>query len=115
MAIEAKAKPLDRHIKGFLESLAAKRSPHTVRSYGSDLQQLSSMLEGAFELTTANLRAYLRQHGQSPITRARKLSTLRSFVRHLKRAGVLKEDPTEALEAPFRRKTLPKALSQAQT
>lgn len=115
MAIEAKAKPLDRHIKGFLESLAAKRSPHTVRSYGSDLEQLSNMLEGRFDLTTANLRSYLREHGGSSVTRARKLSTLRSFVRHLKRAGVLKEDPTEALEAPIRRTKLPKALSQVQT
>ena len=115
MATSAKVKPLDRHIQGFLESLAAKRSPHTVRSYGSDLQQLSEMLEGRFDLTTSNLRAYLREHGGSSVTRARKLSTLRSFVRHLKRAGVLREDPTEALEAPIRRKKLPKALSMVQT
>jgi len=115
MATNGMAKPLDRHIKGFLESLAAKRSPHTVRSYGSDLEQLSNMLEGKFELTTSNLRAYLREFGGSSVTRARKLSTLRSFVRHLKRAGVLKEDPTEALEAPIRRKKLPKALSMVQT
>ncbi len=115
MASNVKAKPLDRHIKGFLEALAAKRSPHTVRSYGSDLEQLSNMLEGEFDLTTSNLRAYLREFGGSSVTRARKLSTLRSFVRHLKRAGVLKEDPTEALEAPIRRKKLPKALSMVQT
>ena len=114
MATNAKVKPLDQHIQGFLEALAAKRSPHTVRSYGSDLQQLSEMLEGRFELTTANLRAYLREFGGSSVTRARKLSTLRSFVKHLKRGGVLREDPTEALEAPIRRKKLPKALSMTQ-
>jgi len=109
------SRPLDAHIAGFLESLAAKRSPHTVKSYGSDLQQLSEMLEGRFELTTLNLRAYLREFGGSSVTRARKLSTLRSFVKHLKRAGIMREDPTEALEAPIRRKKLPKALSMTQT
>lgn len=109
------SRPLDKHIKGFLESLAAKRSPHTVRSYGSDLQQLSQMVEGRFDLTTPTLRSYLREFGSSPVTRARKLSTLRTFVRHLKRAGVLKDDPTEPLEAPIKRKKLPKALSMVQT
>jgi site-specific recombinase XerD len=109
------ARPLDEHIKGFLESLAAKRSPHTVRSYGSDLQQLSQMLEGQFDLSTGNLRSYLREFGGSSVTRARKLSALRTFVRHLKRAGVIREDPTEALDAPIRRKKLPKALSTVQT
>jgi len=113
--MEGRKKPLERHIDGFLESLAAKRSPHTVRSYASDLQQLSEMLDGKFDLTPNTLRAYLRQHGTSPVTRARKLSALRTFVKHLKRAGVMKTDPTDALEAPFRRKKLPKALSMTQT
>jgi integrase/recombinase XerC len=110
-----KARPLDEHIQGFLESLAAKRSPHTVRSYGSDLHQLSDMLEGRFDLSPDSLRSYLRQFGSSPITRARKLSTLRTFIKHLKRAEVLTQDPTDTLEAPFKKKKLPKALSQMQT
>jgi len=73
------------------------------------------MLEGRFDLSTSNLRAFLREHGGSSVTRARKLSTLRSFVRHLKRAGVMKDDPTAPLEAPIKRKKLPKALSMVQT
>ncbi|MEA2554176.1 MAG: integrase/recombinase XerC [Fimbriimonadaceae bacterium] len=113
-AKDAQARPLDEQIQGFLEALAAKRSPHTVRSYGSDLQQLAAMLDGEMELSPANLRAYLRQFGSSPVTRARKLSTLRSFIKHLKRAGVLDHDPADALEAPIRRKHLPKALSMSQ-
>lgn len=113
-AKERTARPLDEHIRGFLEALAAKRSPHTVRSYGSDLQQLSGMLEGRMDLEPATLRSYLREFGASSVTRARKLSTLRSFTRHLKRAGVLSYDPTEALEAPIKRKRLPKALNMTQ-
>lgn len=105
---------LDERIQEFLDSLGARRSEHTVRSYGSDLAQLSISLQGRFELTPDNLRLYLRKFGASPISRARKLSALRTFVKFLKQAGYLNHDPTEFLEAPFRRKRLPKALSQLQ-
>jgi integrase/recombinase XerC len=100
---------------GFLASLAARRSANTVRSYGSDLQQLNAFLRGEFDLDPIRLRNYLRKHAPTPVTRARKLSTLRSFVKYLKAAGLIDHDPTEALEAPYRRKRLPKALSQLQT
>ncbi len=105
---------LDAHIQAFLDHLGSRRSPHTVRSYGSDLAQLSACLQGQFDLSPSKLRLYLRKHGTSPITRARKLSSLRTFVKYLKQAGLLDTDPTESLEAPIRRKTLPKALSQEQ-
>lgn len=113
-AKERQERPLDEHIEGFLKSLAAKRSPHTVRSYGADLKQLSEMLRGDDSLTPTRLRAYLREYGATPVTRARKLSTLRTFAKHLKRVGLIDSDPTEALEAPIRRKRLPKALNQTQ-
>jgi integrase/recombinase XerC len=105
---------LDQRIQEFLDSLAARRSPNTVRSYGSDLAQLSAWCDGEFRMDPATLRGFLRKHGGGPVTRARKLSALRSFVRHLRQAGHLDHDPTEVLEAPIRRKRLPKALSQAQ-
>lgn len=101
-------------MEGFLASLSARRSANTVRSYGSDLMQLHEFLRGEFDLDPIRLRNYLRRHAPTPITRARKLSTLRSFVKYLKAAGYLDHDPTEALEAPYRRKRLPKALSQLQ-
>jgi integrase/recombinase XerC len=105
---------LDALIQEFLDNLAARRSPHTVRSYGSDLAQLSKHLDGEFDLNPSRLRQYLRKHAPTPVTRARKLSTLRTFVKHLKATGHLTSDPTEALEAPIRRKRLPKALSPLQ-
>lgn len=106
---------LDAAIQRFLDHLAARRSGHTVKSYGADLSQLAIHLEGRFDLTTSTLQTYLRAYGGSPATRARKLSTLRSFCRFLKREGAITGDPTEPLEAPIRRKTLPKALSRDQT
>ena len=105
---------LDTLIQQFLDHLAARRSENTVRSYGSDLAQLGNYLKGELDLTPDRIRGYLRKYAPTPITRARKLSTLRSFVKYLRAAGVLTTDPTEILEAPFRRKRLPKALTQRQ-
>lgn len=105
---------LDDLIQQFLDHLAARRSANTVRSYGSDLAQLSSFLEGRADLTSSSLRLYLRKFAPTPVTRARKLSTLRAFVKYLRAAGHLDHDPTEVIEAPLRRKRLPKAISIAQ-
>ena len=105
---------LDQRIQEFLDHLRARRSENTVRSYGADLAQLSQTLKGEFDLSPEKLRLYLRKHGNGAITRGRKLSALRSFVKYLKLAGHLDHDPTEMLEAPIRRKHLPKALSQLQ-
>lgn len=105
---------LDEAIQRFLDHLAARRSPHTVRAYGADLAQLGVSLEGEFNLTGDTLRRYLRQYAETPITRARKLSTLRTFCKFLRQLGWLAQDPTELLEAPIRRRPLPKALSRDQ-
>lgn len=102
---------LDQRIQEFLDHLASRRSPHTVRSYGSDLAQLSQFLGGEFDLQVGRLRLYLRKYGITPVTRARKLSTLRTFAKFLRVMGHLQFDPTESLEAPLRRRRLPKALS----
>jgi len=105
---------LDEQIQAFLDSLGARRSAHTIRAYGSDLAQLSQFLDGELDLTPERLQGYLRTYGQSAVSRARKLSTLRSFMRHLKRVGAIEADPTELLEAPYRRRRLPRALSRDQ-
>ena len=103
---------LDEHIQHFLDQLAAKRSAHTVRAYGVDLAQLAAHLDGKLRLQPDVLRAYLRKYGTSPVTRSRKLSALRSFCRYLRERKLIEADPCEHLEAPIRRKKLPKALSQ---
>lgn len=108
---------LDAAIQAFLDHLSATRSAHTKRSYGADLAQLSGVIGGEEQLsaiTPDQLRTYLRRFGKTPVTRARKLSSLRTFVKYLKSLGWLHSDPTETLEAPIRRRRLPKALSQHQ-
>ncbi len=108
------AGPLDQEIQAFLDHLAVRRSSNTVRAYGSDLAQLAEFLSGEMALSPEKLRLYLRKHGVTPRTRARKLSTLRAFCRYLRTTGKVDSDPTEVLEAPIRRKSLPKALSRGQ-
>ncbi len=105
---------LDPLIQEFTDLLGAKNSPLTAKSYGSDLAQLARFVSNR-PLEPNVLRGYLRKYGSSPVTRARKLSALRAFVKHLRLTGKLDHDPTEVLEAPIRRKRLPKALSALQT
>lgn len=105
---------LAEYVPGFLEVLAVRRSPLTVRSYASDLSGLQSFFGGRLELTPENIRTYFREQGKSPRTRARELSTIRTFVRHLIRIGILTDDPTITLQSPYRRRQLPKALSEGQ-
>lgn len=102
-------------IKTFLSSLAVKRSENTKRAYGSDLAQFAEFTQGEFDLSADRVRLFLRKHSHSPVTRARKLSSIRAFVKFLWGYGKLDHDPTEAIEAPIRRKRLPKALGQTQT
>ncbi len=103
---------LDLWIQAFLDHLSATKSVHTVRSYGSDLSQFAEVADGV--CSEATMRRFLQRHGTTPITRARKLSTLRSFSKFLRVTNRIDTDPTSSLAAPFRRRPLPKAISQSQ-
>lgn len=105
---------LDEDVRAFMAHLSAVRSPNTCKGYETDLAQLRSHLGPEGDLTPDSLREYLRKYATSATTRARKLATLRSFVRFLVKAGRAQGDPTELIEAPIRRRRLPKALSQHQ-
>lgn len=105
---------LDQHIQRFLDHLSVRKSAHTVRSYGGDLAQLSAFVDGELPTQPEPLRAYLRKFGVTPVTRARKLSSLRTFYKYLREQKLIETNPTLPLEAPIRRKKLPKALSQQQ-
>jgi len=106
------ARQLTCLIQSYLEHLAVRRSPHTIRSYAADLAQLFEFVPTVTEFKLGPLRQYLRVYGSSPVTRARKLSTIRGFAKYLRTMGYIQYDPTESLEAPIRRRPLPKALSQ---
>ena len=71
------------------------------------------------DVTSRDIIAYLYYLTQtkhnSPVTRNRKLSCLRSFFKFLKRTGRIEANPTEQIEGPKKRTTLPKFLSLDQS
>lgn len=105
---------LESLINDFLEVLAAQKSVHTVRNYGSDLAQFADSTQGEFDIGAPALRHYLRTYARTTTSRARKLASMRAFVKYLLKRGVINSDPTESLESPIRRRALPKAVSQHQ-
>jgi site-specific recombinase XerD len=107
----ASSSELAEVIQGFLASVRARRSPQTLRAYASDMEQYAKHVEGKFEFTQESCQSFLRAFSSTSVTRARKLSTLRGFAKYLLSIGKIAADPTEALEAPIRRKPLPKVLS----
>jgi integrase/recombinase XerC len=98
-------------------------SPHTVRSYGSDLRQLLAFLAiragcGPDAVPCAALdrdavRAFLvdRLRANRRSSAARKLSALKRLVRELLRHGDLDSDPTIGIQAPRADRRLPAHLT----
>lgn len=108
----------------FLE-LNRNRSAHTVRAYGSDLGQFLAHVAAETgvdrsELTPAHLdRAAIRgflaglhKQGQSRATAARKLAALRTFLRYLRREGLIDDDPGSLVATPKREVRMPAHLSE---
>ena len=107
-----------RHIFDFLQYLKHEKnvSPHTERSYLSDLDQFFDFL-GPAELVAVD-HQFLRQFVGHLIkldvrksSIARKLSTLRTFFKYLNREGVLTANPARLVSTPRREKRLPAVLS----
>lgn len=92
-------------------------SPHTIRNYAEDLAQFLTFLESSIvfpaELDYLAIRHYLallQQHNYERRTIARKLSAIRSFLRHLNRAGYLEDTSWSAVSTPRLGKKLPRFL-----
>lgn len=115
-------------MNAFLEHLRTERnaSPHTVRCYQDDLVRFTGYLDslkpskgaagGGFDPTRVDakrLRAYaawMSGQGLAPGTVARRLASLRSFFKHLRREGAVVEDPTALLVNPRQPRRLPRPL-----
>ncbi len=110
----ANESPLKVLVDQFLVHQSSHRSPHTVRAYRGDLYQLVSVTNGEIVWEAEVLRRFLRTHAKSPVSRARKLSCLKSFVKYLRTRNILATDPTEVLESPIQPSRLPKSLSKVE-
>ncbi|HXG88074.1 MAG TPA: tyrosine recombinase XerC [Vicinamibacterales bacterium] len=118
---------MKEHLKAFLAFLRLNRnaSAHTVRAYESDISQylirvakdgnrwLSDLTPA--DLTSDSVRGHLAELGRLGEARssvARKVSALRSFVRYLRREGIIAHDPTALAVSPRREQTLPVHLTE---
>ena len=116
---------MDDHVQAFLDHLRLERnvSPHTAKAYLEDLAALRAFLGQAFgstaptprDLTTSRLRAYLarlHEQGLSKKTVARRLSSLRTFLKFLCRQGTITKNPAVGLRTPKQRSKLPGVLTK---
>lgn len=109
----------DTDVERYLLVLAARRSPRTVDAYRRDLASLESFRGGpAGDATLDELERWLasmRADGLAPSTIARRASAVRAYFRHLVLIGSKTENPAASIQLPRRARTLPRALSPAET
>lgn len=117
--METKVETMVNYLNNFLQSLKLEKncSTLTLKSYKSDIRQFLSFLDsGGLALTEINyliLREYLallkeQKYARSSI--ARKMSAVRSFLKFLKREGLLPNNTWEIVSTPKKEKKLPKFL-----
>lgn len=113
-------------IKKFLEHLRYQRnaSEHTLRNYASDLEQFHHFLthtpdgeqrpepelEQIENLTIREFLGMLYQRGNRKSSVARKLATLRSFMKYLSAQGVIPANPAKVVASPRQEKRLPEFM-----
>src|SRR3954462_6365398 len=118
------AEPFEHLVLDFLAYLEFERglSRNTLEAYRSDLLQYGAYLNGrdALAVTHSDLSDFVTSlaagDGDKPpvaaATLQRKVACLRSFHRHLRRQGILVDDPTANLRAPKQSRRLPQVLSR---
>ena len=108
---------LEKWKREFLDRITETSSPHTLRAYRRDLEDLLAFLdEHPGKLDHRRLRAYLatlKARGLKSASVARKLATVRSFFRFLVREQVLKSNPAVALRTPRHSRPLPLHLAES--
>src|SRR4029450_4006622 len=115
------------HLKAFLQFLRLNRnaSAHTVRAYESDLSQFLSHVAAAAgvpltdvppaQLDRHAIRGFLAElHAarQSRASTARKLASIRTFLKYLRRKDVIDDDPGALIATPKREVRMPAHLSE---
>jgi integrase/recombinase XerC len=114
-------------LKAFLQFLRLNRnaSAHTVRAYQSDLSQFLSHTAAVAGVKRGDLQpsqldraairnfmADLHKREQSRATAARKLASVRAFIRYLRREEKIDDDPGALVPTPKRDVRMPAHLSE---
>ncbi|HEY2775584.1 MAG TPA: site-specific tyrosine recombinase XerD [Candidatus Binatia bacterium] len=115
------AATLDQDVDAYLDHLATERglSRHSVDAYAIDLGRFAAAMKTRRRVRSAlveraDLVTFLEKLGEeglAPSSRARALSAVRGFFKHLVREGRLATSPVRDLKAGRRSRPLPKFLS----
>ena len=110
---------MDPAVESFLALSAARLAPRTVDAYRRDLANLHAFLDkDVARVTPEELESWvatMRADGLAASTIARRVSAVRAFFRHLVVIGMRDENPAASVQLPRRARTLPRALSPAET
>jgi integrase/recombinase XerC len=113
---------MEKVVRHYLEYLETERnySAHTILSYETDLMSLiqflqSEKIESFGQVHKESLRAFigfLLDAGFSPRSVARKIASLRSFFKYLRRHQIIESNPAFMLITPKLEKRLPTFLDE---
>ncbi len=117
---------LESHIQRFLDELRRQNaSPHTLRNYGSDLQQLLDYftidkksppkIEDIDALAIREWLGHLYQQRLTAVSMGRKLAAVRSLFKFLLREGVVTANVARLVRRPKTPKPLPVVMTAEQT
>lgn len=112
---------MESQIADFLQFLRVERnlSYNTIKAYGWDLEKFrfylaSQKKEALSAIKQENIQDFIRHLSSQQIASssiARNLVSIKMFFRFLSREGIIKNDPSEALESPLTESRLPEFLS----
>jgi integrase/recombinase XerD len=126
VAVASPAQPYEHLVLDFLAYLEFERglSRNTLEAYRSDLLQFGEWLQrtgrdplavdhpGLAEFVSELALGRDGKPPAKPATLQRKVACLRSFHRHLRRQGLIEDDPTALLKAPRQSRKLPQVLTR---
>jgi integrase/recombinase XerC len=118
---------MDARLKEFLQFIRLNRnaSAHTARAYASDLSQFLDHVAGTLGISRTKLKAEhldrlsirsflasIHDRGLSRASAARKLAATRTFLRYLRREGLVEDDHGALVPTPKREVRMPVHLSE---
>lgn len=113
------------HIERFLQYIQSEKrySLHTQTAYAKDLKQFQQFLLNQYSLSdiqavnSAIIRSWIMElmsHDNSPRTVNRKISSLKTYYRFLRKNNIVKENPLIKIIPPKTNKRLPEFVNQEQ-
>jgi integrase/recombinase XerC len=115
---------MSMHLQEFLDYLQYEKrySEHTCLAYQTDLGQYTKYLSVSYDITDLHevnyriIRSWIVsmiESGLTPRTIKRKISTLKTYYRFLKRQGIVQENPMQKILSPKVAKRVPVCVEES--